>query len=798
MGISEYSLRKGRSIATIRQYVLNSLAEQEASQAQPDPSIQNPPPNVITGTPLNLIDIGAAELFEELNISQLCMVGQASTAYEAHEYNIDISATLGSSLELFGTEIGLEASVSVGGTITTYKLILVQKLPNLVRKEFIFRDGRQINKSYEVAKPIFLSRLKGISKSIRISASAFAGVSSEGEIPIGPISNLANSLSNDRLAIADTLSYSIELAAEASIGYEGTYMSLVDECPSWYPSTADKNFLLEMEANAGASRRKILLREIYNWIYKTYNPFKTNPVVANILLYAKESCNFFKPNFSTNCIVKALDSAYQYENSIQGAQGSKSENQLKLSHYRFLAGIVISESFYTKNNDGQIKIETKLQNLGFTLNRSGLKELGTFNSYQNQIDVYTRYMKNSNTYFSLVFNQNMMKVYRVSEGNSTLVNSVRILPKPIFLSQDASLNLPENLFTKLVYWGHKGSASASARATLQGIGAGANIEGCAKKAKYRIQNYVPFSDGDNLLFTQDVEVVYKQLDMAAGLVKGDSIKGAEKNYNSVSYKASVCIWLPNLNSRIGFGLNSFALEGSGLMFGNSISLSSLNKWGTLLDNNVLKQRTALALHVTVTELNNFITALKQKFGPVLTEQSIGAPIVILESALAADEAPFNYSINSNKEPTLSKTTLSEWLQHLNLNYNQLRNPPQIRPGYGQFGYYQAPPANPPIQIFRNRFLRVRVRKSEMIEKKGFTFKLGFELGMGSVGIELSDITKAGNEGVIDVFTFDLTANSEYIEPAGGTSTGKKSSMYDPTSGTSIEVPYVWPTTLIFQ
>ncbi|HUU39392.1 MAG TPA: hypothetical protein VMW42_00480 [Desulfatiglandales bacterium] len=330
-----------------------------------------------------------------------------------------------------------------------------------------------------------------------------------------------------------------------------------------------------------------------------------------------------------------------------------------------------------------------------------------------------------------------------------------------------------NHYCSLKYWGHQGgagagvSASAEAGAFAPGLGMGAkvtvkgpSVEGSIKYASYRLQTITKY----NKVKTQDTLVTYKQISgdvvgiEAEGTIKVPNKEltgqvGKTKRWsvlNSIAYTSAICYWSPGEVDSSDKTVRS--RTGSGICFAHSITPGALISYYKAVGQNLLYNRAktaiqfkqltkteksawafvnglAKALRTTPEQVEFFLNQEEAKDllgGKDLFDEEFAPGAVILEATFNVTK---NMMIKTEEKNTSDK--MGHKMQGVAIDKNLIKTFTKVK------GELQS--------------IRLRYRICDFADYGQVKFALGFKLVV-SVGIELSRVSEAGTDGLVDLFT----------------------------------------------
>lgn len=755
---------------------------------------------------MNFVTISAEELFQQLNGSKLTEPGQIATGYETKAIVGSLEAVFGATLETGVGGFDAEIAAVVSGNKVDYKLHVLQYQPKkfflpVVRTvggrmpAQIFPKGSddgtsdQFFRTADHTRPYFLGMLAGMEKQIEISVGSKVAVTvyqpdlSGMQATLFPESATAPADENADEA-GDELGFGVELSLEAGASYKGNMMYLEDVQPSFYSTIDDPGYALELQANIGVGNRNDSLKKIATWLKETYSadllmlppPQQRDQVdqqqvdaLQEILATTKSAMDTWV-YYSNKKIIDALGLAYTYEEmkywtgiaSLNNALTARAEKNISIiDNSKILVGLNIAEQFVTGNRYTSPAIVEKLKALGYQDCGSNTLSAGFYQSGTNQITVgcYSRVLPPAQdaekplSIFKINFTGEALDYLAldlVSDAGiapaNPGINKLVLLPAPVFMARIYGGIQPGQLVSFLSYSGHQPAAAAALNATIKEKGITAEASAVAKFGKYRFQTAGSVSNL-NIYLTQDVQITYKQVAMSGKIL---NISREKEFRNSVSYYGAICNWAPSAKSDLT-SQTGYALKGSGIAFGTSLSVTSVVRWPTASPN--FKQKLAATLYTDIATLDTFFTELLKGYKketesgqqplPEADPESyeFEAEHILVESSFRLNNLAVTYYRKTNKDVVnykLDKTLRDTWLAYFK---NQANNQPN--------GSLQEP--------FTAAALRARVRVGDMIENSIGCFKLKIPPGAVPLefNLEVGVTSSAGTFGVLDLYTYIL-------------------------------------------
>jgi hypothetical protein len=696
-------------------------------------------------TPLNL--------FNELNKVGTIQKGQVLSGYEANGYKFGITFGIGPSIKLLTVDIGITVAASVTAQKTNARLLIVQKQPN---KIFV-ADGAS---GYQFVQdnPIFLGSYRGSAHEVSFNLTAGASFSLEASVPgLSSEGSQATALTGEALS----LGFTFDAGVNVSAAVKGTYMLLYDESPRFYESTSDSDFLNQVEANIGVGKKGTKVREIQSYLKAKYENSSTllKTINSKKTLLAK----------STNDTMIALVACLNFE-MTQAGPNQTTTSIMELESFKKQLGIAISEDFVKGRRYNAAKVIEKFENLKYFAGAKGIKPAtGSYTQSESKSgDITTIEVqpKEANLYtITCETTPFSKKISRISvttiDGVEKELKSVRFTPQPSLTAFPGSLKKQIEASSFLSYVGGEAGTGADIQASIgalsQSLNAGASAEGMAKYATYRFQSQQKAATQFNpLFFTQDTRVTYKQITFGASAGK----YAYDNLFRSVYYVSSLCYWkAPSGAVNIEY-VETPASAGSGLAFGISISEDALANW-VVGEDSALKKILEKRLHVSGETLDAFVTQLNIEVPliPIVdpavdtSGERFGSKYVLLEVSFAALEKKSKFKMaklfaSAKANYQLDSEILTSWKKEFDMEQSSSQVSGQTR------AQSQIPPKN----FFSPQCIRLRQRVSDLednlnVSDKGFT--LGMDAFIGSVEFNMQEVSKAGNESTIDIFTFEI-------------------------------------------
>lgn len=315
----------------------------------------------------------------------------------------------------------------------------------------------------------------------------------------------------------------------------------------------------------------------------------------------------------------------------------------------------------------------------------------------------------------------------------------------------------------LSIWEHKpeGSASVTATAKLKAkevssstrssASASASISGYMKFTSYRLQTLGNIrceqGPGDVSItplsfVTQDTKIEYRQAQWSTKAAVFFSSKekavSEARFYNMMIYRSACVYWKYPLVAK------TLALRGSGLCFGASVSAETLIDLAKDFGSHPnLTKSLCKTLRVEETQLKEFLTG--SFLATDVAADSFPTQTLLIESALAVSEK-FQISIDKNNQEPDKKLLYDMLAMH-------------DRATFGKEGR------------FTLEAIRIRYRIADVQGNTRTLFQLGVPAGPVQVGITLSKINGAGNQGIIDVYVHWFSSDLKQFNQ--GNLNGKK-------------------------
>jgi hypothetical protein len=756
----------------------------------------------------NESSVSAQEIFRKLESLGLDGVWRSVSAYTKKVDSLTVEASVGFDISTPIAEVGLEVSagLTLGKSYTELNLIL--QLPSEINLSFYSPSGLLFNSHawYDwpltITNPILLSKLSGGGVVVKGNISAKAGFSFSIPLPpaakdkLGEIfSQILSSPKASNIApyedkfysAMDEVSLSIELEANFSIGCNFDYLYLTDLQPSQYLNTRSSEFQTELESNIGIGRRNAELKAIHTEIlnyYKSKPEYKTNQEVLSIIRLANSLEVLPFESISITNTVELIKKAYFFEHS----EVVKNQDWInKLINFYTNIQLVVS-ALIKHNYDVPLeKLLSRFNLMGFQ-NTAFVNDQSIAGSICNSGPEELK-IKTSNYSSPFIINITtgtfgVKKTYITIEGNpETKLKDVRFLPTNSFIAKvRGGQNSNSNTQTSLSYYSSQPNAEASLGAKALSLGASVSATAKVKFSKYRFQTSFLTSGLSPGILTQDTRVRYTQ--MLANFEASAGIRGteAEKVYQSISYKSANLLWckenlLPYDSGFANWGTSLFtkALPGSGLSYGSSISLNSLNK---LMNSNPadisFKNSLCNELKIEQHDLELFISglALSGLVNQLIENSQLsnqGTNMFLIESSIAiiGGYAGVKKKEEPEIEPTITLTkNLFDNFEELYLQQNLYNLSDFLNDQYNtqasvwgnEMG---ADIGTPPIFFVKNIYLRQR--NADVLNLKDKTYKLGtIPLGVVNLGISYNTSLDVGAQGVTTLFEFDVF-NAKYAD-----------------------------------
>ncbi|NEO55268.1 MAG: hypothetical protein F6K54_20660 [Okeania sp. SIO3B5] len=647
--------------------------------------------------------ISALELYQQFQVSGLDFKGQNSSGLGSYKGGLEVSA--GVSLLPFPLPSSLlfgkvSAGITGSGSIGLCHLFVLQRQPSEIKL-----GQRDI---YKTSSPICMLKLTGSSKSFQLKASVTAniGFSTIGAVgPIGP----------------ETLGASLVLSAsaEAAADYNFTYLNLDDADLGYFSSPLNEGLIKFFE---GFTNKRTLKDEASKWLINKKNRCESYKITGGVNSHTstKEFIKHFERLKEIEYFYKQHKSAIDYY--LKQFNDLESSSELKKKASNWLTN--------KKNRCESFKITGGVPN-----NTSAMEFIQLFERLMEIEYFYKQHKSTIDDYWKR-FNQ---LVY----GSDF---------KGLTPSTDCSLSL----------LGHKGTAGATGTGggTLGPIDASGtlSIKGEIKHTSYRFQISSDINNklNRNLIFTQDTVIDYRQVKLTGEAVAtvmskssfnidGDTPESIQRDfeerkknaeqylYNMMFYESACVYWFPNSIEE--------PLPGSGLCFGMSILIERVIALAENPDDNKnhnLMETICKKLMVEKSDIKKFLenfkkySVFKEDISPE-SIKSIKTASILLESALTP---PQGYKIKSNhsyRKPCPD----DQLLKNMKKDHKS--------------------------QPFTLQAIRARYRIADLKENKKTLFKLGITPPFVKLGINLSKVTEAGREGIVDLYTYWFGDLSSYNE-----------------------------------
>lgn len=541
-----------------------------------------------------------------------------------------------------------------------------------------------------------------------------------------------------------------------SYAYERLYAR--EPNPGWYCCVSEEGLKMDFLASILTPKKLKIKQEIQDWINDFNNKIYPLSTRALTLLHGNPS----QLHNDFIAVQQAmLDKRRKKADSVFGKLLTTVQAQVKKSwetsfpktkrFYDNIGNIVGKLEAAGKTTEGLLNIIANLRDLipmPQEINNYYPASVGLSAADQQDKAAISRALEGLRRQLD-AFEDRLNKV-KVAEGFGLLPN--QIPPKP-YGSQPARHPAdPYHCFLKIS--SHSGEAGAGLAGKVLVAGAGAGINGHLKKTAYRYQT---FSRGSRfrsaLICTQDTSITYRQVQIGAHAKI--AVLGKEPSQdliaNGMTYRSACAYWLypsSDAHSEAWVPLQA----GSGISFGASVNTADLTKLisafkqsrGGPVKLSKGNQRTirklASYLRVTGNTLKGFLSRIQNL--------DLGAHPAILLEANFAFPMDFQHMVTKQMKK-IESGGLVPIYRLKSLWEKKIPAPPHGKSNMATFSNV----SNKPTSLTQYlSTIRIRARMADFRESET-PFKLGVSepTSGADIGITLTKIEKAGQEGILELY-----------------------------------------------
>lgn len=711
--------------------------------------------------------LSAIDLYKQFLTTQPDAKGIIATGYGYSGLGLSVSVEVNpaDAFTLPGL-VDCSAGVEEGGALTNTLVAVVHR--SMPRAAYA-ANGRPLTPFIGTTAPVCFMALFGKTKSFQAGAGVSIGVGKAMEIPV---ENEFAQTAIEGVCSASEITLGLNVSAEISVGYKYDRLTAIDPAPGWYVSLEDTCLQTDFHSVLlpGKTDTK---RELLQWI-STFNS-KVYPLSQRALsLQRLDPRLVHQEMLQANQVV--LDTRKKKDQSTLYGILSRTGTALKSALKEAVPQIpLIYEKLSTTGNNLLAKDHTTDELLIFIQNLKTIiptdQQISAF--YPEQPQPAGQPVFETNTTEDKAMTLEAMNRMRVQleqfEWRLTQIKALEarqpasftdVTPKKIYTVQDGKPYNKHNCFLKIASHSAEGEAGVSATG---GFATGqAGINGKYKKTAYRYQTFTPSRNG-TLLYTQDTSITYRQASIGAsvGVVKNLYDLPINKNLvrRGMTYQSACVYWQYEPIYNYGGILGVECLPGSGLSFGASVEVSDLvaciqeinaspamnqaefNSAALYPSVRTWRCRTLLhllakSLRISVLHLVSFL----YKIDDNTLQQQVTVPALLLESNFALMTSPTQRNVIKVNQGVkegqiiyrLESLLTSAPLMAISTQLNTVRNAESNCRNYLQT-------------------IQLRARMADFQESE-IPFKLGVPLSGTDIGITLTKIQNAGQEGILNLYS----------------------------------------------
>lgn len=711
--------------------------------------------------------LSAIDLYQQFLTTQPDAKGIIATGYGYSGLGLSVSVEVNpaDAFTLPGL-VNCSVGAEVSGSLTSTLVVVVHRI---MPRALYDVNGQPQTAFRGTTAPVCFMALFGKTKSFQAGAGVSIGVGKEMEIPVE--NEFAQTAIGEVCSVSE-ITLGLNVAAEIGGNYRYDRLTAIDPAPGWYVGLQDTNLQADFHSVLlpGKTDTK---RELLQWI-STFND-KVYPLSQRAL-----SIQRLDPRLVQQDVLQAnqaiLNGRKAKDQSTLYGILSKTGTTLKGALKGAIPQIpLIYEKLSTTGNNLLAKDHTTDELLAFIQNLKTIiptdQQISAFYPEQPQPAGQPVFETNTTEDKAMTLEaMNRMRVqleqfeWRLMQIKALEARqpagSTGVTPRKIYTFQDDKLYNKHNCFLKIASHSAEGEAGVSATGGF--VTGQAGINGKYKRTAYRYQTFTPSRNG-TLLYTQDTSITYRQASIgaSAGVVK--DLYGREINKSLVrrgmTYQSACVYWQYEPIYNYGGILGVECLPGSGLSFGASVEVSDLvacireiNASPAMNQASVnsatlypsvrtwrcrsLLLLLAKSLRISVLQLIAFL----DKIDANALQQQVTVPALLLESNFALMTNPTQRNVIKvdqgvkNGQPIYRLESLLKSAPFMALS-TQLNT--IINAEVNCLNYLQT--------------IQLRARMADFKESE-IPFKLGVPLSGTDIGITLTKIQNAGQEGLLNLYS----------------------------------------------